>query len=317
MNKSSFDTAAYAGSGWQPRDMHHEHEVGIIWRRCGIENEYADLRSVVLHSPGDELNASQQDPDAVQMLEPVDLRKAREEHDQLVESYSTNGVEVLLLNPRDPVKPNQMFCADLFAMTPQGAILARPASVVRAGEEVQMARFLANQGVPILATLTGDATFEGADLIWLNEKTAFLGQGLRTNASAAAQISTLFEQLGYQLMPVDMPFGTMHLMGMIRIVDRDLAIAWPRRTPHRLVMALRESGYQVAFLPESDDFEYGKAFNIVTLSPRKVLMVAGNKKAIIFYESLGIECIESPATELSKAAGAVGCLTGVLHRAFK
>ena len=42
-----------------------------------------------------------------------------------------------------PATPNLMFCADLFVMTPQGAILARPASDVRAGEERWVARGLA------------------------------------------------------------------------------------------------------------------------------------------------------------------------------
>ena len=82
-----------------------------------------------------------------------------------------------------------MFCADLLVMTPQGAILARPASTVRAGEERQVARKLAALGIPILATLTGNACFEGADLMWLDEKTAIIGRGLRTNDAAIAQIA--------------------------------------------------------------------------------------------------------------------------------
>ena len=41
------------------------------------------------------------------------------------------------------------------------------------------------------------------------------------------------------------PFGTMHLMGLVRIIDRDLALAWPRRTPHAAVMALRDRGFDV------------------------------------------------------------------------
>ena len=58
----------------------------------------------------------------------------------------------------------------------------------------------------------------------------------------------------------------------------------------------------------------GKAMNMVTLAPRKVLMVEGCAQTQALYEGLGIECLTTPARELSKAAGAVGCLTGVLHR---
>lgn len=313
-SNSTFDTAAYGGTGWQPRAATHEAELGSIWRPCGIENEWWPLREVILHTPGEELSASVADADSVQMLQPLDLGKAQYEHSALIAAYKQQGVEVHLVDPPKPAKPNQMFCADLFAMTPAGAILARPASIVRAGEERQMARRLADLGVPIIKTLLGSATFEGADLIWINRQHALLGNGLRTNTEASDQITQILNAMGSEVTTVDMPYGTMHLMGMLRIVDKDLALAWPRRTPYRAVTALRDAGYNVQFLPDSEEFHYSRAFNFVTLAPRKILMVAGNPESRTFYESLKIECIETPATELAKAAGAVGCLTGVVRR---
>ncbi len=168
--------------------------------------------------------------------------------------------------------------------------------------------------MPILKTLTGNATFEGADLMWLDEPTALIGRGLRTNEAAIAQIAAVLAEIGCETIAVDLPFGTMHLMGMLRILDRDLAVAWPRRTPHAAVTALRARGYHVAFLPDQDEAESNKALNVVTLGPRRILMPAGNPLARGFYESLGAEVVETPMTELRKAAGAVGCLTGVVAR---
>ena len=224
------------------------------------------------------------------------------------------GVEVLTVDDVPEPTPNRMFCADLFAMTPAGAILARPASTVRAGEEVAVAPALAAARVPIVATLMGDATFEGADLMWLDEETALLGLGLRTNPAAAAQIIDTLVRMGVTALVADMPFGTMHLMGMLRIADKDLAIAWPRRTPHRAVMELRHRGYEVAFLPSEDEVQANRALNFVTLGPRRILMPAGNPSTKAWYESLGIEVLETPMFELRKAAGAVGCLTGIVAR---
>jgi hypothetical protein len=105
-----------------------------------------------------------------------------------------------------------MFCADLFVMTPEGAILARPASTVRAGEERAVARRLADLGVPILKTLTGRAVFEGADLMWLDPATAIIARGLRTNQAAIDQIGGLLGEIGASLLAVDLPYGTMHLI---------------------------------------------------------------------------------------------------------
>lgn len=310
----TFGSAAYGGEGWSQRSKPHDAEIGALWAACGIDSEWRRLESVLLHQPGDELAASLDDPDSVQMLAPLDLARASDEHAGLAETYRQQGVVVHSVDPTGAPRPNQMFCADLFVMTPQGAILARPASDVRAGEERWVARRLADLGVPILRTLTGRATFEGADLMWLDEATAIIGRGLRTNQDAVQQITTTLDEIGCQAIAVDMPYGTMHLMGMLRIADRDLAIAWPRRTPHGAVMALRERGFKVAFLPDVAEAERNRALNFVTLGPRKILMVAGNPTTQAFYEGLSIECLTAETQELSKAAGNIGCLTGVITR---
>lgn len=309
----NFEAAAYGGSGWLQRTATHADEIGGLWADCGIINEWAPLRAVLLHRPGAEL-VSSGDPDAVLMLDRIDLSRAQSQHDGMVEAFGMAGATVHVLDPAGPATPNQMFLADLLFMTPEGAILSRPASVVRAGEERQVARRLAALGIPILRSLRGQATFEGADGAWIDSRTVMIGHGHRTNREAIAQITSILGEMAVEVIPVDMAVGTMHLMGMLRIVDRDLAVAWPKRTPLSAVTALRDRGFEVVFLPDEMEASQGRALNFVTLGPRKILMVAGNPVTQAFYEDHGIECIATPADELAKAAGAVGCLTGVLWR---
>lgn len=306
--------SAYGGAGWQPRAPQARDEIGALWAECGLSNEWAPLQAVLLHRPGPELGASA-DSDAVNMLAPLDLGRAQEQHDALARAYSGAGVEVLYLDPAEQPAPNQMFMADLFFMTPEGAILARPASRVRAGEERATARRLADLGVPILRSVGGRGTFEGADALWLDRRTVVVGRGLRTNDEGAAQVRATLAEQGVEVIQVDLPFGTMHLMGMLRIVDRDLAIAWPTRLAVRAVEALRARGYEVAFLPDTREALAGAALNIVTLGPRMIVMAADNPATQAFYEGLGITCVTVAVDELAKAAGAAGCLTGVLRRA--
>lgn len=313
-SENSFGAAAYGGRGWQGRERTHREEIGDLWAPSGLDSEYAPLRQVLIHPPGAELSVAATDPDAAQMLEVPDLGKARDQHAAMAEAYRAAGVTVDLVDPVGQPPPNQMFCADLFVMTPEGAILARPASVVRAGEERWVARRLADIGVPILRTLTGTAVFEGADLMWLDPDTAVIGMGLRTNAEAVMQISATLEEIGVETLAVDMPFGTMHLMGMLRIVDRDLAICWPRRTPFAAVRALEERGMEILWLPDGSDTDLNRALNIVTLGPRKILMLAGYDRVQKVYEAAGIYCVTVDGSELVKAAGAIGCLTGVVGR---
>jgi len=312
---NTFDSAAYGGPGWQGRTRDHREEIGDLWAASGIDSEYAPLKSVLLHRPGGELSAAQDDPNSVQMLEPLDLAKAAEQHAAMAAAYRAAGVAVHDVEPAGQPTPNQMFCADLFVMTPAGALLARPASTVRAGEERWVARRLADLGVPILKTLTGTATFEGADLMWLDPETVMIGMGLRTNPEAVMQIEIALEEIGVETLAVDMPFGTMHFMGMLRIVDADLAVCWPRRTPFATVRALEERGYEILWLPtDQPDAVLNRALNIVTLGPRKVLMLAGYEPVQRVYEAAGIECVTVDGSELVKAAGAIGCLTGIVQR---
>lgn len=308
-----FNKAAYGGEGWSPRKQSMAEEIGAVWGACGASSEWSRLKAVLLYRPGEAL-AVATSPNEALMLAPIDWKLAQVQHDGIAQAYRDAGVKVHYVDGGKRPFPNQMFCADLMFMTPEGVILARPASTVRAGEERFVAQKLAELGIPILRSVRGSGTFEGADAIWLDSQTVILGRGLRTNDEGAAQVSSTLNEMGIDVIQVDLPFGTMHLMGMLRIVDHDLALARPQRLAHRAVEALKVRGFQVAFVPDSWETTNNKAFNLVTLGPREILMVDGNPNTQAYYERLGITCHAVPADELGKAAGAIGCLTGVLER---
>ena len=310
----TLSTSAYGGPGWTPRRTSLAEEMGTVWGPFGLSSEWSRLQAVLLHRPGPELAASQ-DPQATLMLAPVDLEKAQAQHDALAQAYRDAGVTVHYVEPRDTPTPNQIFVADLLFMTPEGAILARPASTVRAGEERNVARRLAELGVPILRSVRGRGTFEGADALWLDEGTVILGRGLRTNEEGAAQVTATLEEMGVTVIPVDLPVGTMHLMGMLRLVDRDLAVAWPRRLATRGVDALRQRGYRVLFIPDEAEAIHTHALNFVTLGPGEILMPEGNPVTQAFLQEAGVICHTVDVSELMKAAGSIGCMTGILARA--
>jgi N-dimethylarginine dimethylaminohydrolase len=255
------------------------------------------------------------DPDEAQLIAPLDLPRAQRQHDSLASAFREAGVSVHYVRPIESTFPNLMFVADLMLMTPEGVILGRPASTVRAGEEKLVARCLTQLGIPILRLVRGNGTFEGADAAWLDPRTVLLATGLRTNAEGASQVAGLLREMGVEVISVGLPYGAMHLMGTLRFPDRDLAIAWPGRVPYGAVEALRARGYQVLFLPDETEARYGMALNFVTLAPRRILMPGGNPTSHTFYREAGITCLSVAIDELVKAAGGIGCLTGVLRRA--
>ncbi len=309
----SVEVSAFGGAQWSPRTASLQEELGTVWASCGQAWEWTRLKAVLLHRPSAELEDID-DPDMVQMLDRPDPQRAGAQHDALAQTYREAGVAVHYVEPKGKPTPNQMFVADLLFMTPSGAILARPASTVRAGEERQVARRLADLGIPILASVHGRGTFEGADALWLDPQTVLLGIGLRTNAEGAEQVAAVLEWLGVRTVTVTLPYGSMHLMGSIRIVDRDLALVWAGRVPYVAVRAMEERGYRVAPVPDEGEVRRGLALNFVTLGPREIVMPADNPVSQRFYESLGIVCHTVPMDEIHKAAGGIGCLTGVLER---
>ena len=312
MPDAFFHTAAFGGPGWRPRNTSTREELGNLWADCGQDSEWARLKSVLLHRPGPELMVD--DPEAAQLLARVDLPRVQAQHDAMAQAYRDAGVSVHEVKPEETPPPNLMFVADLMFMTPEGAILARPASSVRAGEERFIARQLAALGIPILHSVHGRATFEGADAMWLTPREALVAEGLRTNPAGREQVTHTLAEMSIRVIPVGLPFGAMHLMGSLRLVDRDLAIAWPGRIPFAAVQSLRERGFAVHFLPDETEAIHGFALNFVTLGPRKILMAAGNPITRRFYESLDIECVTIQVDELTRAAGGIGCLTGILKR---
>ena len=307
------EDAAHGGAGWSPRTASMQDEIGKIWRECGVDSEWNSLKTVLLHRPGPELKRIR-DANKALMLQVPDATLAGDQHDRLAEAYRAVNVDVFYVEPGKVPTPNQMFVADLLFMTPEGAVLARPASTVRAGEERFVARRLAEMGIPILRCVRGRGVFEGADALWINSDTAIIGTGLRTNIEGAAQVTSLLNEMDVEVVQVQLPSRTMHLMGTLRFVDKDHAICWNHRIPEAAVHALRDCGYEVSFIPDETEAKTGMALNFVTLAPNHIVMPTGNPRTQSFYEQLNVKCETVEVDELHKAAGGIGCLTGILKR---
>ncbi len=311
--KDRSKTAPYGGKGWSPRERSLKEELGNIWSSCGVNTEWTRLKKVLLHRPGIELTGLS-DPDEVQMIEIPSIDIIMKQHDTLAGAFRNSGVIVSYLEPTVTPPPNLMFVADLLFTTPEGVILSRPASSVRAGEERFVATRLANLGIPILRSIRGKGTFEGADAAWLNPDTVMIGVGFRTNKEGAMQVSNYLKEMGIESVKVNLPPGSMHLMGDLRFADQDLAICRPGRVNDSTLDMLGEHGFSTHFAPDEAEIAAGLSMNFVTLGPKKILTASGNPKTQLFYEELGLKCSLVNISEVAKAAGGIGCLTGILER---
>jgi N-dimethylarginine dimethylaminohydrolase len=212
-------------------------------------------------------------------------------------------------------KPNAMFIRDLMLMTPEGAIVTRPASTIRAGEERYVAEALASLGVPILMSVHGRGAFEGADVSWIDDDLCFLAEGLRTNREGADQVERILREIGVrEVVRVGLPWGAMHLDGLLNILDRDLAVIWPRRTPFSVVDTLKQRGFRFIEIQDEHEAQHCLPMNFVALRPGEIVMPAGGDATRTLYEDAGVVCHTVEIDELIKAGGGIHCMTGFLKR---
>lgn len=303
------------GVGWRPRAGSHADDVaaGRLWARCGYRSEFAPLRAVLLARPPDSLGAVEHAPGHL-MLDRVDLGAMREQTQAVAETYRCHGVEVHLARPPASAPPNVVFMRDLFFMTPAGAVLARTASAQRAGEERYAAEALAAAGFPILRTVTGTATFEGADALWLDAGTVVVGVGFRTNDGGAEALRGVLRDQGVGMVAVPLGPGVQHLLGAVVFLDERLAAVQARAANAELRGLLRARDVELIELAPDAHPVSGRGMNLVPLAPRRVVMPAGAPAVRDRLEAAGVEAYEVDVGEYLKAAGGVGCLTGILRR---
>ena len=307
-------STAYGGGVWSPRLASMRDDMAEAWGDWGVSSECGRLHAVLLRRPGPELDAIE-DFDAVQMRAGLDPDLARRQHDALAAAYRACGVEVYYVERGRIDKPNSMFVRDLMLMTPEGAIVTRPASTVRAGEERLVAEALARAGVPILMTVHGGGTFEGADVAWVDRDLCFLAEGLRTNEEGANQVERMLREIGVRdVVRVGLPYGAMHLDGLLSLVDRDLAVVWPRRTPFKVVQTLRARGFRLIEVEDEAETQACLPMNGVAVAPGEIVVPAGGTTMLARYAEAGVVCHVVGVGELIKAGGGIHCMTGFLKR---
>jgi N-dimethylarginine dimethylaminohydrolase len=306
--------STFGGPGFELRLGAHQADLGTLWAQCGQDSEWTDLQSVMLAWPPDSLEF-EGDPDAVLMLERPDLELARLQAEILGEAFEEQGVQVHWARPAQVPPPNFIFMRDLVFMTPEGAVLARPASPVRAAEARAAAECLAAAGIPIIATIHGDGIMEGADCLWMRPNLVLIGVGHRTNASGLAQLVAVLSRMGVATRAVPVPRGSQHLLGVVTPLDHDLAVVDRERCSRALRAVLVALEIELVELEPSDELRDQRGMNLVTLGPRKVLMPADCPEIRSMLESHGVTVVEAEVTEYVKAGGAVGCLTAIIGRA--
>lgn len=307
--------SAHGGAGWCERKSVHIHELGTKWSNCGVKSETDELKRVLMRRPNREV-LKVDFPDKYLWTKKMDLEKAQFQHDTIAQTYRKFGVKVDYIDDKRAEEyPNIIYMRDTFTMTPEGAIISRLASEVRAGEDNIVAEKIASLGIPIIATAHGNMKLEGPDILLVNSDLAFLGIGIRTNLQAVQFVKSLLEMQGYsEVKIIQTTYGCGHLDGVINILNSKYAAIVPRRASYEIYDTLIKHGYKIIDLGNIREVDELMSINFVTLNEETILMNKGASDTLTKYRECGIECIELDVSELMNGGGAIHCMTGILER---
>jgi N-dimethylarginine dimethylaminohydrolase len=312
---------SYQGLGWSPRSLTNREEssLGQAWIRFGVTDQYSDLKLAALCLPNPRW-PSPTDWHEIQYLRAVRFDNLRSELQNYADTLQEYGVNVFLhelpLVMQDGRVPyNAIFARDLMTITPEGAICSRMASLVRRGEELQAQKIITLLSVPTIFGVHGSGTFEGADMIWIDEKNVLVGVGIRTNRAAVGQISALLGLQGINVHAVPISGQFQHLLGIVQIVSRRLAFVRAAYASSKLRNLLHDFGVHVVALEETHEVTHMQAMNFLPLRENAIVMPAGTPLLRQVVEAHGVEVLDEVSVqELVAAGGGLGCATAIVRR---
>lgn len=147
--------------------------------------------------------------------EPIDLGRARLQHEDYIEGLGRNGVEVVRLEA-DEAYPDGCFVEDTAVVLDELAVLTMPGAPTRRGEVAAIAEALAPFRHAI-ERIELPATLDGGDVL-LAGRRIFVGRGTRTNDAGIEALRRFVAPHGYTVTAVSVP-GCLHLKSAVSAVD--------------------------------------------------------------------------------------------------
>jgi dimethylargininase len=287
-------------------------------RRYGCQDMVSPLRTVLVKRPDAAFGSA--DAQAWHYAGRPNLSIAQQEHDALTDTLRKSGAEVIYHDEYQPDHADAIFAFDPSLVTDAGAIILSMGKEKRRGEEAALARTYEKLGIPILATLRGEARAEGGDLLWVDHDTLAVGLGFRTNAGGLRQLHEALAGIGVKVIAVELPYYTgpeacLHLLSMISIIDYRTAVVYPPLMAVPFWQELRRRDFTLIEIPAS---EYDTmATNVLALAPRKCLVLEGNPLTKRLLENAGCEVMTYRGNEISlKVEGGPTCLTRPIWREY-
>ncbi|MCX6572123.1 MAG: arginine deiminase family protein [Candidatus Aminicenantes bacterium] len=287
----------------------------------GALSEVAPIKSLLLKHPREAWRGQENMRNqwkALGYTEEPDLGRAVAEYDRFVDILRGFVTDVHFLPTDARTGLDSIYVRDAACVTGKGIVLCRMGKPPRSGEPAAVGDFSAKADWPVVGTIREPGTLEGGDVAWLDERTAAVGHGYRTNAEGIRQFREIVGGDGCEVIEVPLPHwdgpgDVLHLMSMLSPVAERTLLVYSRLLPVPFRKRLLEMGFALLEVP---DEEYATmATNVLAMAPGKCVALAGNPRTIEVLNKAGIEVWTYEGDEISrKGAGGPTCLTRPILR---
>lgn len=267
----------------------------------GADNSFKQLRDVLLSKPLYFDIATLETSWQKKWARKLDRNLAMKQHENMCSALETEGVKCHFL-PIVKGDPDQKDSRDVGIISSKGAIVATQKHIdVKKGEAEAFIEFCNKNKIPILNE-DMKIRFEGGDFFFVDESTAIIGVGARTDLESAKLVQKLLNKSNFQIVPHKVSH---HLDGAFNIISKDLVVLDERYVNKKDFQYLKDK----RIISVSKEDPMSMPTNFLLLKENKILADSGfhefNKK----LEKEGVEVIEVDVSELKKNGGSIGCMT--------
>lgn len=286
----------------------------------GAEDRAGRLARVLMRAPGPAMSAA--DPALWHYGAGFDPAAAAADHAALAALLARAGVRIDWLEAADDGLADAVFTQDPSLVCRAGAVVLNMGKPLRRPEAELHAAAYARLGVPVIGRLTGAATAEAGDTVWLDPATLALGRGARTNQAGIEALAAILEPQGIAVRAFDLPYGEgpaacLHLMSLLSPLAPRAALVHLPLLPFALWSELVARGWTLIAAP-ADEFaaSNGLSLNVLMLAPYEAVMIDGFPATRAALERAGVRVHSVPGKALCiPCEGAPTCLTRPILRA--
>jgi len=183
-------------------------------------------RYAIVRPPGDSFFRAVSNHKDRDKIDPAKARRQHENYRYVLEDLVGKLVEL----SREELYPDSCFTQDTAVVIDGHALIARTGIPTRRGETTSIAKALRPM-VETISSVPPPGTLEGGDIVVLGKR-LLVGRSRRTSTAGIDSLQEWAEPLGYQVVPVDVPKGALHLSTAVSVINDDLVMGLPKVLDH-------------------------------------------------------------------------------------